>query len=70
MSSSTITLDAEKWNGLAIINMFIDTKLRDLMMLLVQSGQLDIIGTTTLMMTKTMKKNHFFISELREALPS
>ncbi len=46
MSSSTITLDTEKCNALAIMDMFIDIKLRDLMTLLVQNGQLDIIRTT------------------------
>ena len=46
MSSSKITLDTEKCNVLANIDMFIDTKLRDIMTLLVQTEQLDIIRTT------------------------
>ena len=46
MSSSTITLDTEKCNALANIDMFIDIKLRDLMTLLLQNEQLDIIRTT------------------------
>ena len=45
MSCYLVTLDTERCNALAMIDMFIDTKLRDLMTLLVQNGQLDIIGT-------------------------